>query len=307
MIGNGERPKTDAEIEEFKRELFAKANRCKKLKAELLSGQQELQLLNRTVEILKSRDENLSELQEEIERAQGVEGFGSAQDELEQLSKQNDASNQAKGQTLTELSSIVAQINQTLQAKSKKLAPQIAELQQVRAQHAEVERVYKIKKSEYDNTVLGLESDRLHLDNAVQDNLNGIRAEESNYHFLSALSDTTDVKIQQMNEEIKFLADPGTLHVDGKFASYKDQLEAAIRDRETANRALRSEKKNIGETHEENVIQRRMFGNLKKLLVCKKTLAVEAGLKNTLMPGEGFASPESFDATANGERLSFDY
>jgi hypothetical protein len=168
--------------------------------------------------------------------------------------------------------------------------------------------VYKIKKGEYDNTVLALESDRLHLDNAIEENIAGIQSEESNYHFLNCLLATTQIKIQQMECENKYCAEPNVMHVRGKFSSYKDEIENAIRERENANRDMRTEKKNIGETHEDNVLQRRMFGNLKKLLTCKKLL-VEAGLKpNSMLTFDGLqgGEKESFDATAVGERMSFD-
>lgn len=125
LLGSGERPRTEAQMKQFVAELTSKTKLYKQLKFELQSRKQELEVLKRTEAILRSRDEHVQELQEDLEREKGIEGFGKAQETLEDISKQNSGLDHEKGSTLEELSEIVAKINDTLQKKQRKLAPQV--------------------------------------------------------------------------------------------------------------------------------------------------------------------------------------
>lgn len=311
LMGNGDRPSTDAEVKQFVNALKQKNAEYKQFKAELHAGREEIKVLNRTEALLRSRAENVEEMREEAEREHGVEGATEAQENLESISKAVSSVDQDKGAALTELSQVVARINDTLAKKSKRLAPQIAEMQQIRGVFAKEETKYRAKKQEYDNTMLTLESDRAHLDKAIEDNLHGWAAEESNYHFFNCHLTLNNVKLRQMEQEAKWMENPDVKHVDGQYATYREQYDAVIRERANQNREMRMEQKNIGDSQENNVLQRNLFINLKKLLTCKRTLSIEASEKSNSLgmdnfQGEVGGSMENFAATGVGERMSFD-
>ena len=115
---------------------------------ELTQLQSESVVLNRTEQILKARDENLSEFMSQREQEKGVAGYQKTEEELQQISQKKTVTDRQKGQTLEEISKIVTDINIALKDRKNKLAPQIKELRSVRQQFQELEQFYlKHKKN----------------------------------------------------------------------------------------------------------------------------------------------------------------
>ncbi len=124
--GNGgQRPKTEAEVKAYMKEVAARATACKNQKGQLQDLRNECAVLERTEAVLKSRDANLSEYVSELERRRGVEGYTVTQDRLEDVSSSKQRVDQRKEATLEEISRLVIDIGAQLGAKKNKLAPQV--------------------------------------------------------------------------------------------------------------------------------------------------------------------------------------
>lgn len=93
----------------------------------------------------------------------GIEGFTAAQDGLEAVASSKQKVDQNKEQTLEEISKLVLDINQKLNLKKNKLAPQIKDLRAARQQFMELESVHSERKKVYEHTALGLDRSELRI------------------------------------------------------------------------------------------------------------------------------------------------
>ena len=152
------------EFKQYANTLRNKTNQYKKMKAELAEITAESVVLHRTEQVLKSRDADLDGFLRDIEAQKGVVGYMDTQSKLENVSEMNAKVNQYKGETLEEISRIVTDINQTLKERKNQLAPQIKDLRSVRQKYQEMEQIYLEKKAQYDNTAIGLETERIKLE-----------------------------------------------------------------------------------------------------------------------------------------------
>lgn len=290
MDVDGGRPKTDAEMKTYMKELTKKTDNYKAKKTTLHALREEVKVLTNTMEILKTRDDNLTEFNQMQESEKGVEGYVDTQDQLEDVSTQKNKVDQTKGEHLDEISRVVANINTTLRSRKNKLAPQIKELRSIRHKYEEVEKEYTKNKKIYDNCALGLESERIAMEQAVEQNMSGILEEESNYHFLSCLSVITQARIDQTAQELSFQVGEDRLSEGSK--TYREEYEKAIGEHETLAKKLRQDKVSVGESHSDNVEQRSMFVNLRTIMDLKRKLQHEAKKRqhdeeNSIIFGEG--------------------
>lgn len=292
----GEMPKTDSEMKVYMKGLTKKTDEYRTKKSELQQARDEVAVLVRTEEVLRSRDENISEFNAQLAEEKGVSGFQETQDGLEAVASSKQAIDMSKGDTLDRMSQTVEQITKTLKAKKNKLAPIIKELRAVRHAFEEVEDVYKKKKKIYDNTALGLESERLKLEQDVEGNVTGILEEESAFHFLNCLSLITQVNLDLMALETKYQYGDGD-RLSEAHKSYREMYEKTITQQEELAKKLRQDKAQITEQHGDNIQQRSLFLDLRKIMTCKaemqkKKLAVAHEEENRLVFGD-----------ANGERM----
>lgn len=273
MWADGHKPKTDAEINAYVKELSKKTNVYRSNKAELVQMKQEMNILMRTEEILRSRDENLQEFTAQMEREQGVTGSQATQDNLEDVSRKKEDLNNKKAMTLDEISRHVDTITQTLKSKKQKLAPQIKDLRSIRHRFDDVEQEYLKKKRVYDNTALGYESERLKLEQDVTSNMNSVMEEESRYHFIHCLKLINSVRKDMMRAEMSYQVGDDTFSDDHK--SYQDAIAATIKKKETEGKKLRKKKKSVAESHDSHVEQRKLFVELRALLQSKKDVQIQ--------------------------------
>jgi intraflagellar transport protein 81 len=181
--------------EEFKKyvnELRAKSNVYKTKKLELSSISTELGILNRTIEILSAKEQNLSKLVQKFEKKMGIVGYNEAKETLEKVSERKEKVDDAKGKTLGEVSSIVSELVNTIEQKKAKLAPVIQELRQVRQENQELETKYLEKKRLYDITLSGLDGESLQLEQEVKGYQQEILNEQSRYSYLEQASNIID-------------------------------------------------------------------------------------------------------------------
>ena len=141
-----------------------KIEKYKKMRDELSGLRAELVLLQRTEMILKSRNKNLDEFLNELEKKQGVEGFRDTQRELIEMTEKAAEVDKMKGSTLDQISEMVDQIGREFKSKQAQLQPLMAELKNVRHEYMEVEAQFADRKSSYDKIAVGLEIEKQNLE-----------------------------------------------------------------------------------------------------------------------------------------------
>jgi len=286
--------------EEFKKyavQLREKTNAYKRMRAELAELRTETVVLNRTETILRSRDANLQDFIQKQEQKAGVEGFTETVKQLEQVSEQTATLNETKGKTLEEISKIVTDINQALKERKNKLAPQIKELRAVRQRYQELEQEYLEKKAVYENTAVGLETERIKLEQECSAHQEDCLREESRYHYLHCLLGIADAHYERVQQEMKFEKNEGRLLRD--FRCYKDLYQEKLERQERLSKELRKQKKAITENEGGNLEQRQMFTDLRKLLNCKLQCLNTASL-NASGNNNGMGSTKTFESVDFG-------
>jgi intraflagellar transport protein 81 len=251
--------------EEFKRyvtKLRGRSSVYKRNRAELSALKAEAGVLTRTVEILRARDEAISRRLAVEEAQKGVSGFRAAEERMEQVSGEKANIDQRKGQTLNEMSSLVLELNQRIATKKAQLAPIIKELRPLREKCQELTAEYEQKKRVYDTTAAGLESATAKLEQEVQNMKVEIQTSESKYHLLQAESVISQVKLDQLAEEMRrYVGNTAGL---GKTKSQRDQLTKRINEQEKLSRQLKDNQRIVKENQVYRLQQMKLWTDLQK-------------------------------------------
>lgn len=267
LMVNGQRPMTEAQLKSYMKELSKKTNVYKQCKAQLQAAQDEARVLARTEEVLRQRDGAVEQSVVEAAKARGVEGYQTTQDSLESVSQMKSKLDTTKARSLEEMSKIVVDITNTLKTKKSKLAPMIKELKTVRTSFEAVEAEYKEKKRAYDNIVLGLESERMKLEQEVESLKTGTGEEQSTYHFLNSLNGITQVRLEQMAAESAYAS--AQQRMPGEYKSYSDMYAKMLAEQEARARMLRQERETVQMTFENHKQQRAMFESVLHVMDAK--------------------------------------
>jgi len=255
------------EFKQYATQLRSKTNKYKSLKLELTELQSESVVLNRTEQILKTRDENVSEFMAQREQEKGVSGYQKTEQELQEISQKKTTTDREKGQTLEEISKIVTDINIALKDRKNKLAPQIKELRSVRQQFQELEQFYLKHKKTYENTAAGLESERLKLEQECEKLQYKALQEESRYHYLNCLLDIATVQLEKVKDQEKLQKSSGRPGgAKTIISNYNQKISTQIEMKKT----LMKQHKKIKENEKPYLKQKSMFENLQRLLAKKK-------------------------------------
>jgi len=255
------------QFKEYANGLREKTNEYKQKKQELAALRAETVVLNRTESLMRSRGDNVEEFLKTLERGQGVEGARDMESNLEKVSKQNAQLNMTKKMTLEEISEIVRQLKDTLAKRKVSLTPQIQKLRTVRESFQELEQEYLEKKAIYENTAVGLESDKIKLENDCNAYQKECLREESRFHIVSAKSEIADLEYNKILDEQRFQKGDGQLLRD--FKTYKELYQQKIQQQEQLSKQLRKKQKSLKETADTSSQQRQMFVDLKRLLGVK--------------------------------------
>lgn len=264
------------EYKQYANSLRTKMSQYKKVKAELAELTAESVVLHRTAQLLKSKDADLDGFLRDLETKKGVAGFFATQEQLESVSEQNALVNQLKGETLEEISRVVTDINQTLKERKNQLAPQIKELRAVRQRYQELEQTYLERKAAYDNTAVGLETERLKLEQecgAFQDDC--VR-EESQYHLLHCLLQVEQGRVEKVEQEMAFEKGDSGRRLLRDIKSFQELYKHKVAQQESLTKELRKQQKALKDNAASHHAQRAQFESLFQLLSCKVTLAGKA-------------------------------
>jgi len=275
------------DFKKYAANLRGKTAQYKKCKAELAELRAEYGVLHRTDQLLQAQATSVGAKLSAAESAKGVSGYFALQSGLEKASEAKALADEAKGQTLEDISAVVDEINDEIKTRKNKLAPQIKDLRTLRAKYQELETEYSEKKGTYENTAVGLDSEMSKLQEEVSAYEEDIAKEETRFHYLHSLSQIISVSASRAKAEAA-----GSTRIAEAYA-------ARLRAQEEQTKELRIEQKRVKEAHDRNAGQIHLFKDLHHLLECKvecQRRDLEALEHNALL-GEGtnnvFTMPES--------------
>jgi intraflagellar transport protein 81 len=268
------------EFKQYATTLRNKTNQYKKVKAELAELTAESVVLHRTEQLLKSKDADLEGFLRDLERQKGVSGFLATQDKIDDVSVQNARVNALKGETLEEISRVVTDINQALKERKNQLAPQIKELRTVRQRYQEMEQVYLERKAQYDHTAVGLEAERLKLEQECAAFQEDAIREESQFHLLHCQLQLQQGKADKIAQEIEFEQGASSARLLRDIRSFQELYKHKVAQQESLTKELRKQQKSLKTSAPAKKQQREMFEGLQQLLSCKARLAQQENQGN---------------------------
>lgn len=237
-------------------------------KSQVSALKAECGVLDRTVEILKSRDENTQELMELLEKKKGVHGYRSTQDAIEDASAEKSDLDEVTGKKLTDMTAILRELNEKIESKKARLAPLIKEVRPLRLKHQELLAEHTDKKAMYDGVAVGLQVQRSGLDQEVRTLWNEAMSEESRYHYLQCMMKSLELQEETVATELRSYVGAGSAEKMKK--SLRDEYTVKIQEAENLGRALRDEQKNLKETHSDALEQVKMWRELRRMMEVKK-------------------------------------
>eukprot|EP00976_Prorocentrum_cordatum_P067701 1178855-Prorocentrum_minimum.AAC.2 len=228
----------------------------KEKKREIDDMRTEALVLSRTEAILGTQEKAISAQVSHLEKQKGVTGFIDTAESLEKVSSAKGEIDEAKGQTLEEISKFVTTINNVIKERKSKLAPQIKDLRAVRQKFQELETDHAEKKKQYDAAAMGFDSKISKLESDVKSMRAEGNEDESTYHYLNAMGVMTDVAIKRV-----------TAGLDSQ--ALRDRYAKKVNQQEEFTKHLKSKQKNVKDTVGTNKNQLEMIRDLKKILEIK--------------------------------------
>ena len=257
-------PRGGKELKRYMEALGAKTAQYKELKAVLDLGYAELSVLQSTFHTLKARVVNQQELNAQLEKIQGVEGWGAAESKLVDFTLQSRALDDAKAESLEEISALVERIDGEIKAKKNVLAPAIKELRGVRAQYEVLEVEHRQGRAAHEKIGLRYETERLKLEGEVKE-----KEEEKERVERVQWKARLEERALRVREEL--LRDPAAAR------QYEEEVDRQLKALEKREKALKKEKKAMNDNGNAYVNQRQMFKNLELVLTTKQAAMERAG------------------------------
>lgn len=261
------------EFKQYVTKLRNKSNVYKKKRQEQSELQAEIGVLSRTNEILMQRFEQAEQMLADLEAEKGIVGFRKTQQDLEKVSTIKSELDEEKAQTLTDISEMVMQLNQEIQAKKSVLSPIIKELQPIRQEYQDLSATYEEKKTTYNSVAAGLEAKMSKLEREVKQLEDEVNAEDSRSHLLDAQLKIMYIQLEHAMAEMKnYLS--GDAAILKK--SLREQYTQCIQEQEKLSKVLKEEQKNIRENYQDHLAQMQMWKDLQRLLECKQKCAMKS-------------------------------
>ncbi|GAA51458.1 intraflagellar transport protein 81 homolog, partial [Clonorchis sinensis] len=191
------------EFQRYVAKLRSKNTVYKEKRSQLSELRAERSILTRTVERLRAEEAEAKRVLAATEASQGISGYWETQNNLEKVSEQMSALNEQKGVTLEEMSQIVQQLTNRINAKRSQLAPILRELRPLRQKAQELSQVHQEKKAAYDALAAGRETQTVRLEQDVRAAREAGKIEESRFHYLSSVMGIARVQQYKLQEEMR--------------------------------------------------------------------------------------------------------
>lgn len=256
--------------EEFKRyvnKLRGRSSLYKRHRSQLSALKAESGVLSWTVQILTSRAEKTLSGMATVAAQHGMTGILEKESRLDEMALQKSELDMAKGQSLEQISGLVLELREQIASRKAQLAPVIKELRPLREKCQELTAEYNQTKQRYDSTAAGLDSSLAKLEqetNALQEEHDDW---ESQSHLLEAKSVIMETELERVAEEIRLYK--GGDGVEKGKKTLREQLGAAIAEREKQSRVLKEEQKTVQEVQVNNQLQKQLWGQIQELMEAK--------------------------------------
>uniref|UniRef100_A0A0K2TAW8 Intraflagellar transport protein 81 homolog n=1 Tax=Lepeophtheirus salmonis TaxID=72036 RepID=A0A0K2TAW8_LEPSM len=255
--------------DDFKRyvaDLRRKSSEYKAKKAEMSELRSEFGVLSRTFEILQKKESDLYSNLMSIETAHGVAGYRDARDNLEKVSSIKADLDRQKGETLEEMSDLVALLTNQINSKKTKLSPIIKELRPLRQQQQDMQVDFEEAKRSYDTLSLQLESNMSRNESEVKKMQEEISTNEAKYHLLKFRVSISDLWLCRANDEIRLYVAKST---EDKKKSHRDTFLKMISEEEKRSKILKENQKGIKENLSSSSKQIKLWNDLESIFAVK--------------------------------------
>lgn len=250
-----------------------KVKEQKRLERHLSHLQYESLILQRTMDILKSRHQNIEKFMSDQEEKANAKGFHNAKKTLEDTVENVTKIDEMKGQTLQEISEMVTKITEKLKVERERLQPMIQKLKSTREEYQEVEDIHQTTKKRYDKMSTRLAVDRQQLERECDLLQEEWQQHERNYHYLTNANEITMVNLEKVRLEESWLNGVDKMLPD--FKSLHDLYRNKFSQQENLAKQLRVEQRSLNENESESLKQRQVFASLKIILDLKVKLKKE--------------------------------
>ncbi|KAG5452709.1 Intraflagellar transport protein 81 [Clonorchis sinensis] len=268
------------EFQRYVAKLRSKNTVYKEKRSQLSELRAERSILTRTVERLRAEEAEAKRVLAATEASQGISGYWETQNNLEKVSEQMSALNEQKGVTLEEMSQIVQQLTNRINAKRSQLAPILRELRPLRQKAQELSQVHQEKKAAYDALAAGRETQTVRLEQDVRAAREAGKIEESRFHYLSSVMGIARVQQYKLQEEMRgYLAagnpmnattvDTSGAGTNERRKSYREIYTRKINEQEALTRTLKEELKQLTENQASGLRQVSLWRDLVHLLDAK--------------------------------------
>ncbi|TGZ63548.1 hypothetical protein CRM22_006877 [Opisthorchis felineus] len=268
------------EFQRYVAKLRSKNTVYKQKRSQLSELRAERSILTRTVERLRAEEAEAKRVLAATEASQGISGYWETQNNLEKVSEQMSALNEQKGVTLEEMSQIVQQLTNRINAKRSQLAPILRELRPLRQKAQEISQVHQEKKAAYDALAAGRETQTVRLEQDVRAAREAGKIEESRFHYLSSVMGIARVQQYKLQEEMRgYLAagnpmnattvDTSGAGTNERRKSYREIYTRKINEQEALTRTLKEEQKQLTENQASGLRQVSLWRDLVHLLDAK--------------------------------------
>lgn len=170
------------DFRQYAANLRVKNTQYKTIVKQLDEVKSEVSVLFRTQTILKSRAENVDEFMADLEKKKGIVGYSKIDEQIQGVSEVKEQLDNAKSQSLQELTQLVAQIEEQVKDQKTKLAPDIKKMRNIRQRMGEMEVDYNEKKKKYDLIVSSLESEKERIQEEMGSIFTEYKEGESKFH-----------------------------------------------------------------------------------------------------------------------------
>jgi len=249
----------------------------------------EVQVLERTLEVLSNTERELMREVQSIEREKGVQGFSETQANLEKVSEAKSAIDEEKGTMLEEISKTVTEINLAIKDRKTDLAPQIKELRTMRQQFQDQEAEYTEKKKAYESAKLGHESKMSKLDSEVSGYKEELSSAESQYHTVNCELKIVDAYVMRVAQGTDSL-------------TLRDNYQRRVKDAEDRHADLKNRQKHLKDSAAPSQEQMTMMRDLKRLMETKLQV-LKRGNVGRFGSAAPAAEPSAFSTDLGGNMM----
>ena len=253
-------PRNSRELKAYMDNLTHKTAEYKKLKLQLDVQYAEQNVLTHTFHTLQTRCSNQTELNTNLEKLKGIDGFSHNEARITELAIAGQQLDEAKSDNLEEISALVERIEQEIKAKKNVLAPSIKELRHVRGQYESMENEYNNLKGQHEKIGLRYSSERLKLEGEVRE-----KEAEKMLEERKKFQCEVDEKLISIREQL--------LQARGgrQLVEYEEAIEKEMKALAKRERTLQREKRSMLDNGNRFVNQRNLFKNLEFLLAARET------------------------------------